>query len=348
MKVSILTYHWEDNYGATLQAYATYKAIEALGHTPEFIDLRLPYNPSLIRRILFSLKRKRFNAFRKKYFKNMTPATYWNVDQLKNVPPESDCYLVGSDQTWNPQIAKALLPAFFLDFGDDKIKRITYATSIGLNEWKESSDFSNDEIRRALQKFDKLLLREDSGIKIAKDIFGADAEQVVDPVLLFPSYPELTGDIQPSNEVIVYKLIDDKDFYLKARNIADGLGLSVRSLGSLRKIKGFQSSYPEKIEDWIKRIASSSLVITDSFHGTVFSLLYHRPFVVYVGNSNKTTRLYSLLSQLGLSNRIITSNNSIDEFINIAETQINWARIDSKLTELRQESIHKLQAAISE
>ena len=129
MKVSILTYHWEDNYGATMQAYATYRAVKESGHTPEFIDLRLPYAPSLKSRLVFGLKRYRFNNFRKKHFKNLTDKTYRSVEELRRNPPASDCYLVGSDQTWNPQIGKKLLPAFFLTFGDDSVRRVTYATS---------------------------------------------------------------------------------------------------------------------------------------------------------------------------------------------------------------------------
>lgn len=299
MKVSILTYHWEDNYGATMQAYATYRAIKELGHSPEFIDLRLPYNPSLKSRLVFGLKRMRFNSFRKKYFKNLTSKTYWSVEELRNNPPESDCYLVGSDQTWNPQIGKKLLPAFFLTFGDDNVKRVSYATSIGLNKWEVSPYISNEEIKESLKKFDRILLREDSAIKIAKDFFEADAVQVIDPVLLFPKYSELTGDIKPSNEIITYKLINDEGFYEMAGEMAKKMNLPIRSIGSVRKPSGYRASYPEKVEDWIKRFAEASYVVTDSFHGTVFSLLYHTPFVIYIGNPSRATRIVSLLTNLG-------------------------------------------------
>lgn len=330
-----------------MQAYATYRAIESLGHTPEFIDLRLPYNPPLKSRIVFALKRYRFNGFRKKYFKNLTHRTYWSVDDLKNDPPKSDCYLVGSDQTWNPKIGKELLPAFFLTFGDETIRRISYATSIGLNQWERSPFISDEAIRTALTKFHDILLREDSAVKICKDRFLADAKQVIDPVLLFKNYSELTGEIIPSNEIITYKLINDEGFYEIASNFAKKINLPIRSIGSVRRPKGYRASYPESIQNWISRIAAASYVITDSFHGTVFSLLYHRPFIVYVGDPQRVTRIESLLKRLNLEERIISKGATSDDIIRLSEKKINWDDIDENLERLRKESLILLKSALS-
>lgn len=346
MKVSILTYHWDDNYGATLQAYATYRAVKEVGHTPEFIDLRLPYAPSLRSRLVFGLKRFRFNSFRKKHFKNLTDITYWGIDELRRNPPVSDCYLVGSDQTWNPQIGKKLLPAFFLTFGDDKVRRVTYATSIGLNEWEQSPYISDNDIKKSLNRFHRILLREDSGIRIAKEVFGVEAKQVVDPVLLFNSYPELTGDIYPSGEVISYKLINDEGFYEKAKAVADAMHLPIRSIGSVRKPKGYRASYPESVDGWIRRIAGASLVLTDSFHGTVFSLLYHRPFAVYTGDPRRITRIVSLLNQLGLSDRILTGENFSAKIHSLVSKEIDWKSVDEIISNLRAESLTLLEEAL--
>lgn len=346
MKVSILTYHWEDNYGATMQAYATYRAVETLGHQAEFIDLRLPYAPSISQRIVFGLKRRRFNAFRKRFFKNLSLITYRNVDELRNNPPESDCYLVGSDQTWNPNIAKDLLPAFFLTFGDDKTRRVTYATSIGQNSWEGSPAISDAEIRAALGHFHSILLREDSAVEICRNKFDNEAEQVIDPVLLFPDYPELTGPLTPSGEVVAYKLIDDPGFYEIAKTIADRRGLPIRSIGSVRRPKGFRIAYPERPEDWVRGLATAEMVLTDSFHGTVFSLLYHRPFVIYVGDPTRTTRIESLLRQVGLSDRLLTSRNTVEEFYAVADRPIDWVSVDAKLKTLRDDSFAKLKSAL--
>ena len=174
-----------------------------------------------------------------------------------------------------------------------------------------------------------------------------EARQVVDPVLLFPSYPELTGKIRPSGEVITYKLINDEGFYDKAKAVADTMHLPVRSIGSVRKPKGYSASYPESVEGWIRRIAGASLVLTDSFHGTVISLLYHRPFVVYIGNPNRITRIVSLLDQLGLSERILTGENTFRKILDTANKKIDWNAVDKKLSRLRADSLNLLEEALS-
>ena len=105
MKVSIITYHDEDNYGATLQAYATYRAVKELGYTPEIINLHMAHRESIPSKIVFSLKRYRFNRFRSKFMPNKT-RIYKSLQELQKMPPKSNVYLVGSDQTWNPVISK--------------------------------------------------------------------------------------------------------------------------------------------------------------------------------------------------------------------------------------------------
>ena len=349
MTVGILTYHWEDNYGATLQAYATYRAVSELGHTPMLIDLRLPYAPPLVSRLVFALKRHRFNAFRRKYFTRLSPLCYHSVEELRANPPQCDCYLTGSDQTWNPHIAKRLLPAYFLTFGPDTTRRITYATSIGLDRWPGSEAISDGEIRRALSRFDSLLLREDTGIGICRDVFGHEATQVADPVLLHTDYSELIGSSPaPSGEVIAYKLIDDAGFYEMAAETAHRLGKPIRSIGSIRRMKGYRSTYPESVQDWVRRFASAEYVLTDSFHGTVFSLLYHKPFVIYTGDPKRVTRIESLLRQVNLTDRILHSGATPADMHRIALTPIDWKSVDEAIAAMRHDSLRNLSLALGD
>lgn len=338
MKVSIITYHDEDNYGATLQAYATYRAVKELGHTPEIINLHMRHKVSLPSKILFALKRHRFNSFRNRYMPNITKV-YTSVEELRKDPPCSDVYLVGSDQTWNPTISKEYALAYFLDFGKEAQKRVSYASSFGVSSWVDSDVAKKEKVGELLSRFSTILVREDKGVEICKNEFGLEAKQVIDPVLLFPSYPELTGEITQSNELVVYKILNDKFFYDIALVLSSNLGCEVKSIGSLRQLKGIKTSYPEKIENWIANIASAKYVFTDSFHGTVLSLLYHRQFVVYVGYKNKMSRITSLLGMLGLSDRILSKDDSTDVMVKMMLTPIDYTHVDEELDRQRLKSM---------
>lgn len=345
MKVSIITYHDEDNYGATLQAYATYRAVKELGFTPEIINLHMRNNVNLPTKLFFSLKRYRFNSFRKKYMPNKT-RIYTSVEDLRKCPPCSDVYLVGSDQTWNPTISKEYALAYFLDFGKVDQKRVSYASSFGVSTWVDTDVAKKDKIRELLSRFSTLLVREDKGVDLCRNEFGLDAKQVVDPVLLFPSYPELTDVITQTNDLVVYKILNDTIFYDKALAIGSSLGCEVKSIGSLRQLKGIKTTYPERIEKWISNIASAKYVFTDSFHGTVLSLLYHRQFVVYVGYKNKMSRITSLLGMLGLGDRIFTNEDTIEAITKKFTIEIDYSAVDEILKKQRQSSLELLRKAI--
>lgn len=345
MKVSIITYHDEDNYGATLQAYATYKAVESLGFEPEIINLHLPYRFSLATKVVFSLKRWRLNSFRKRFMPVMTKI-YHSVEELRQEPPSSDVYLVGSDQTWNPTISRANALAYFLDFGSSETKRISYASSFGVSHWEDSEVAKKKRVQELLSRFSTLLVRESNAVDILRDEFGLASTQVVDPVLLFPSYPELTGKIVETDRMIVYKIKNDAEFYKKAVTIGKQLSCDIHSVGSMRRLEGIHTHYPERLEKWVVNIGTAKYVFTDSFHGTVLSLLYHRQFVVYVGDPKKLSRLSSLLKLLGLENRICGGDDSLDKIIKLLKTPIDYKAVDEILNRERKYSIGCLKKAI--
>lgn len=203
------------------------------------------------------------------------------------------------------------------------------------------------EITQALGRFNKVLLREDSAVRIAKENFGTDARQVIDPVLLFDSYNELIGKQSQSNEIVSYKLIDDAGFYDLGREISELSAIPIRSIGSVRRPKGFKTSYPETVNGWLSRIANARYLITDSFHGTVFSLLYHVPFVIYIGDPKRVTRIQSLLTQVGLLDRIITGTPTPQEVWGKLKEPIDWEIVDKKISSLRADSLSALKDALS-
>lgn len=338
MKVSLITYFAADNYGATLQAYATIKILEELGCEVELINITIDEPNSIIKKILLRLKHARFVQFRRKYFKRLT-IYYSSIQELQKNPPQSDIYIVGSDQTWNPDISRDKVKAFFLDFGNKQIKRISYAASFGKENWEDTNWLSQIEAQELLRQFDAISVRESSGLVIGHGTFGVKSVQVLDPVLLHRNYFELTGAINLQKRIGIYKLVNDPIFYEKARILGAYLNLPLKSIGSLRKLSGIQSNYPESLPDWIRNIAESEYIFTDSFHGTVLSLLYKRPFIVVVGNPKLVTRIQSLLELLGLENRICSSLDSIEKIQEIIAIGIDYNSIASKLEDLREKSI---------
>lgn len=347
MKVSIITYHDEDNYGATLQAYATYKAVASLGYEPEIINLHLPYNFNLVTKVVYMLKRWRFRSFRRKFLPNMTKV-YHSVDELRRDSPESDVYLVGSDQTWNPAISRSNALAYFLDFGREDIRRVSYASSFGLSVWEDTVYATKDKVKYLLSRFSVILVRESNAVELVNNEFGLHAKQVLDPVLLFSSYPELTGTIKERENLVVYKIKPDDIFYTKAVALGKEFSCEVHSLGSLRQPYGIHTHYPERIEEWITNIGSAKYVFTDSFHGTVLSILYHRQFVVYIGDPHKMSRITSLLKLLNLENRICRHEDTTRQIAAIFDEMIDYAYVDRILGEERRKSMMLLRKAIEE
>ena len=336
MKIALLTYFAADNYGATLQAYATIRAFEQCGHEVELVNYVIPEpSHSLPKKILLYPKHLKFERFRNKYFHHLTKS-YKAIEELQADPPHADCYLVGSDQTWNPDISLHMAGGFFLDFGGEKVSRASYAASFGKDEWSDTKWINEFDVRKLLGKFDFLSVRETSGMKLLKEKFGlTNVIQVLDPVLLFESYPELTGSIAQSHEIVLYKLANSADYYDKCRAIGKGLSLPLRSIGSIRRIRGVRCSYPESLEGWMRRIAGAEYVITDSFHGTVISLLYGRQFVSCVGNPKRVTRLKSLLDLLGLSDRFMQDDCDAATIMRKLKEPIDYSEVHRRLKELR-------------
>lgn len=338
MKIALLTIHAADNYGATLQAYATMKKLEELGHDVEIIDLHIDNPYSKLKGLLLYPKHLKFQEFRKKYFHHLS-RRYYSLDSLRNCPPQADCYMVGSDQTWNPIITKRHARAFFLDFGEDDVLRASYASSFGMHQWEDTEWVKANEVSKLLRRIQMLSVRETNGIEILKHDLGVKhAVQVIDPVLLFDDYPELTGAIKETSDLILYKLSYSNDFYEKAKIVASDLSVTPRSIGSIRWIRGVKCGYPEGVEKWIRRIAGAKYVMTDSFHGMIFSILYRKQFILYSRTRKLNNRMASILSLLGISERILPANASAGEIKKVLISPIEYDSVYTKLKELRRGS----------
>lgn len=336
MKIALITYHHTYSYGASLQTYATIKALESLGYEVWLVNLHIPQHMLLIRRILmagFWLKQWRF---RQKYFKHVT-RRYKDSEDLRNNPPMADLYMTGSDQTWNPGISQQTAPSFFLDFVKDNSKKVTYAASFGFGKIEDSKWMSKEEMIAFLRQYDRIAIRESSGKEMLSQI-GIESTQVLDPVLLFPRYDEFITKPKQTNEIVVFRVSKYDAFCNRCKSVGLKVGCPVRCLGSLKKVLGTICPYPNGIEKWVSSIASAKYVITDSFHGLVISLLYHKPFVILPGYPERMDRLRSLLQQVGLEDRIMSLEDSTDSIIEKLNSPIDYAKVDAVLSREREES----------
>ncbi len=344
MKIGILTFHWGCNYGAVLQSYALSRACESLGNETHLIDYYpVKYKKNLInacnprylrvisKRIKELEKEKKIEAFRKKY---LNRTKYYSASRkLKEICDDYDCFICGSDQVWNMSFIEHSERkknfVYYLDFVPESKTIASYAPSFGTEKCKESL---KKDIKEKLQRFDFLSVREVTGKKLVKDLGIEECSVVPDPTILLEKedYLKLIENEKSNPDVFVYilqgKFADAKDL-----------------MGSLEE-RGHKITVSgnESIEKWLSYIKDSKFVITNSFHGTVFSILFEKPFVsVLIKKSGMNDRITTLLSRLGLEDRIYNGNT---EIIN---KEIDWESVKIKLEEYRKEGYDYLSEIVN-
>ena len=353
MKVGVLTYHNELSQGATFQAYATYRALRELGCEVEVIDLAhknispRPKWQVLLIDSYMSLAYYRQWIFRRNFYPSYSKH-YKNVEELQENPPQIDAACVGSDQTWNVNIAtKENMPAFFLDFGPDNMPRFSYASSFGYPNWQIEDKMETQRIGDILRSYCGLSVREITAQQILKETFNIDATLVCDPTLLHENYDEFTKGIKAKNEVVCYSLATSAQPKLQAaKDISKYIDASIRWSGKPFFVKGVKNSYFPDVYRWYRVIASSKYVLTDSFHGVVASLICHKPFAVLYDENGLSSRIVDLLNRVGLRDRLYFS---YDEFSKSDswKKEIDYDKVDRELALFRESSWQYLREVIN-
>lgn len=344
MKIGLITYHHSNNYGAVLQSYATCKALLALGHNVQFINIQ-QLEKKRLRHIVFIPKYLSFKRFTQKFYPQETPYIH-NLQELRNMHLDYDCLVVGSDQVWNPNISLDKCLAYFLDFGGEKVKRISYASSFGLSDWPQEKKNLIAPVTIALKRFNNISVREKTGQELLTRLFGVNSKVVVDPTMLHNDYHEITGEIKANNEIICYLLNRTQEQLEASRFISKTLNTPLKLISNVYPIKGFKYVYPPSIENWIKYIGGAKLVITDSFHGLVFSLLYKRNFIVFAINNGRNSRLIDLLQSVGLEDRYFTDLKKLQSSIHTIK-KIDYQKVDSIIENKRKESWEFLKTSLT-
>lgn len=331
MKIAIITYHYSSNNGAVMQTYALCRFLKERGYCVSLIDIRQDESakqPLHVKILKYIVQRYRINKFIKKNYRPLT-MRYESLDELKQSPPQADCYIVGSDQVWNPDISKSLRNAYFLDFGDETIKRVSYASSFGLKEWPSRLENDIPEITLLLNRFCALSVREKEGQELCESTFGLKSTLVLDPCFLNDDYVEIVGRIKQRNEIVCYKLNKTMDFYRNIDFVKSTFRCSAILLNENYPQKGLRYCFNPSVKKWMSRIAGAKFVVTDSFHGIVFCILFHKQFIATINNDGKDSRLVNLMHEMGLEKYLIPSleflKNSNDWLL-----PINYEEVDRR------------------
>ena len=355
-KLGILTFHYPENknYGAILQSYAVLKLYEKIGLEAYLLDYR-PYSKTLknILKDIFlnSFEAKGFKEYVKKYFK-IYKIDFENKKELNNT---FNIFSVGSDQVWRERNLKEKILTYFFDFVDDNKKKIAYAASFGVDYW-EGDEKLTEEVKPLIKRFDYISVREESGIGICKNTFGVDnVVCVLDPTLMIDreDYQIILDDWQDKSHLkkkyIAYMLLDDTEQLRNgSKKIANYLGAEINYIkGKSFNILGKTITLYNKVSQWLTYLKDAELVITDSFHCTVFSIIFHKKFVVVANPTRGIARLETLLEKVGLENRFFTNIDNVLES-EILDKDIDYREVDKKLEVHRKYSMNFLKRALED
>jgi hypothetical protein len=344
MKIGIFTQPLKSNYGGILQNYAMQVVLKRLGHEAWTIDYlrftwwdwfvvvvkvtilkclgrkyKYPLTPTKVRS-----QENPLRHFAKRHIQLTLPRVkYPNKSILQSYG--FDALLVGSDQTWRPMYNGKIYDMYLQLAEGMNVKRVAYAASFGTDQWEYTPE-QETECARLAKLFDAISVREASGVGLCKEQLGVEATHVLDPTLLLTAddYNELCKDIEPREPFVFAYILDmteQKVAEIKAFAEAKGLPYFIKSAGSA--VENLDS-----IELWLSYFRDAAYVITDSFHGTAFSINYNKDFFVFFNEERGNSRFDSLLNLFNLKDQVVT-------YVNLEKSLINWTEVNQLLNSER-------------
>ena len=372
MKIATLTFTDTSNYGALLQAYALQQYLNDTGNECEVINYqnkaRKFSQVSGIRKIrsvvwhysfapLFeNKKRKKQTEWFRNNVLNLTHKIYKNSDALRTLNSSVDCFVVGSDQVWNPQ-NNGFDDAFFLSFANEEKKRISYAASLGSADGtylKSKSDM--------ILRINDISVREKQSADLFESVLGISVKTVIDPVFLLSKEEWInhlnlssisTSVNTDSGYVLCYVMPGDQEIVEKIYSIAEFIsneeGIRIITLGKKNYAKAVGKETLDGDagpEEFLKYVKDAAYVVTNSFHGTALSIVFRRQFYSVLKKGNKrNNRIEDLLHSIYLSERIVYSDTVFKKSV---DSRIDFTRVDQTLSAEINKSKQFLERAIEE
>ena len=340
-RVGVITLHNSPNYGSCLQAYATQKVFEGIGAETSIIDyyrhdaipeneteralngqlakripiFKIPGVKSLARIPVSRMVARRsapLNEFRRAKL-NLTSKKYYSAADLESDPPEADVYCTGSDQVWNSIWNGGFERAFYLSFASSDTKKIAYAASIGKSSLE---DWEIPLMRDALSRYDAISVREVEAAELLDSIGVHGVVPVVDPTLMLePSEWRNISDGWASDEpyILLYQLNRNSEFDAYAQRVSNATGLPILRIayGVHERRSGETAVICPSVGRFLSLFFGAEIVLTDSFHGTAFSVNLEKRFVS-VSPGRFSGRIAGFLEKMDLSERYLNDCGDVD------------------------------------
>lgn len=372
MKIGVITIEKVNNYGAELQATATIKVLQGMGYETEIIDycyyknwnfkdtrISAPFvSMSVKGRLMYWVKYRLVNRIVAKILPLLYPTVkrriqrfedfhkintrmskrYLSMPELYQTKMDYDVYVVGSDQVWNPSASSSIEP-YFLTFAPKEAKKISYASSFGVSNIPASL---YEKYKRLLSNIDYLSVREQTGVCLVKTLTGRDATCVLDPTLLLNkkqwgnimlAYPHM-----PSRYILVYQLLPSETLPSLAKSIAEEMKCPIYYLAkrayAVNAPNGMRVIKDAGPAEFLWLIKNASCAVTNSFHGTAFSVNFCTPFYTVLNSKRgSNARITSLLNSVNLMGRIVYEGDKLPFFsfydANYVQKHIEMLRKDS-------------------
>ena len=337
MKIGILSIHSAHNYGSVLQAYALQEELKKFSDNVQIINYRPKYFEEKYKMFSISIYsnykgflnklihlswrtlkiKSRYIKYKKfeEYIKNRYNLTkkYSTYEELKKEKFDYDIVFCGSDQIWNTDITEGFDKSYYLGFCDDNVKKASYAASVGR---KDINSKYEEEYKKYISRLNYIALREESSKDIIQKYTNKPITITIDPTLLHDKskWNEIANESKlkiTDKYILVYILEENEEFVKIVNAISKKLNLRVISLSKKKRFKNetiFSNAGPE---DFVNLFKNADFVITNSFHGTVFSLIYEKKNCI-IPHKKTSARMCDLMKKVGLEDRIIRNYSELN------------------------------------